>query len=61
MRKLTRTRCPRNTEYTETEFRVFCGTPIVLVLSPTRFEMVMTNWRPARDLKVLIIGPAARQ
>jgi hypothetical protein len=36
----------------------FCGTGI-RKLSPTRFEMVMTHWRPERDLKVLIIEPAA--
>jgi hypothetical protein len=38
----------------------FCGNGIRKV-SPTRFEMVMTNWRPTRDLKVLLIGPAARE
>jgi hypothetical protein len=38
----------------------FCGNGI-RKLSPTRFEMVMTHWRPTRDLKVLIIEPAARQ
>jgi hypothetical protein len=38
----------------------FCGTGVRKV-SPTRFEMVMTNWRPSRDLKVLILEPAVRQ
>jgi hypothetical protein len=38
----------------------FCGTG-VRKISPTRFEMVMTNWRPSRDLKVLILEPAVRQ
>jgi len=27
-------------------------------MSPTRFELVKTNWRPERDLKVLIVEPA---
>jgi hypothetical protein len=27
-------------------------------ISPTRFEMVRTNWRPDRDLKILIVMPA---
>jgi hypothetical protein len=38
----------------------FCGSGI-RKLTPTRFEMVMTHWRPARDLKVLVIEPAARK
>ena len=37
----------------------FCGDGIRKV-SPTRFEMVKTNWRPERDLKVLIVEPAPR-
>jgi hypothetical protein len=37
----------------------FCGTG-VRKISPTRFEMVMTNWRPSRDLKVLILEPVVR-
>jgi hypothetical protein len=35
----------------------FCGDGVRRI-SPTRFEMVKTDWRPARDLKVLIIEPA---
>ena len=35
----------------------FCGEGVRKV-SPTRFEMVKTNWRPTRDLKVLIVEPA---
>jgi hypothetical protein len=35
----------------------FCG-EAVRKISPTRFEMVKTNWRPERDLKVLIVGAA---
>jgi len=35
----------------------FCGED-VRKISPTRFEMVKTNWRPERDLKVLIVTPA---
>jgi hypothetical protein len=38
----------------------FCGKGIHKI-SATRFEMEKHDWRPARDLKVLIIGPAARQ
>jgi hypothetical protein len=38
----------------------FCGEGIRKI-SSTRFEMEKRNWRPERDLKVLIIGPAARQ
>jgi hypothetical protein len=34
----------------------FCGEE-VRKISPTRFEMVKTNWRPQRDLKVLIVLP----
>jgi hypothetical protein len=34
----------------------FCG-EAVRKISPTRFETVRTNWRPARDLKVLIVMP----
>lgn len=34
----------------------FCGEG-VRKISPTRFEMVRTNWRPDRDLKVLIVAP----
>jgi len=37
----------------------FCGNGIRKV-SPTQFEMVKTNWRPERDLKVLIVEPAPR-
>jgi hypothetical protein len=33
----------------------FCG-EAVRKISPTRFETVRTNWRPDRDLKVLIVG-----
>jgi hypothetical protein len=38
----------------------FCGTGVRRI-SPTRFEMEMTGWRPSRDLKVLILEPAVRQ
>jgi hypothetical protein len=38
----------------------FCGEGIRKI-SPTRFEMAKSNWRPERDLKVLIVGPAARE
>jgi hypothetical protein len=38
----------------------FCGEGIRKI-SPTRFEMVKANWRPTRDLKVLIVKPAARE
>ena len=34
----------------------FCGTG-VRKISPTRFEMRRTNWRPDRDLRVLILSP----
>jgi len=34
----------------------FCGDD-VRRLSPTRFEMRKTSWRPDRDLKVLIVTP----
>ncbi|HEX8261808.1 MAG TPA: DUF4424 domain-containing protein [Allosphingosinicella sp.] len=34
----------------------FCGEG-VRKISPTRFEMVRSNWRPERDLKVLIVTP----
>ena len=34
----------------------FCGEG-VRRLSPTRFEMRKSNWRPDRDLKVLIVTP----
>lgn len=34
----------------------FCGEG-VRKISPTRFETVRTNWRPDRDLKVLIVTP----
>ncbi len=34
----------------------FCG-EAVRKISPTRFETVRTNWRPDRDLKVLIVSP----
>lgn len=37
----------------------FCG-DAVRKISPTQFEMVKTNWRPERDLKVLIVEPALR-
>lgn len=36
----------------------FCGAS-VRKISPTRFEMRRRNWRPDRDLKILIVGPAA--
>lgn len=35
----------------------FCGEGVRKV-SPTRFEMRRKNWRPDRDLKVLIVRPA---
>jgi hypothetical protein len=35
----------------------FCGERIRKI-APTRFETVRTNWRPDRDLKVLIVTPA---
>ncbi|MET1110288.1 MAG: DUF4424 domain-containing protein [Allosphingosinicella sp.] len=35
----------------------FCGEG-VRKISPTRFEMRRKNWRPDRDLKVLIVSPA---
>lgn len=35
----------------------FCGEG-VRKISPTRFELRRTNWRPDRDLKVLIVTPA---
>lgn len=35
----------------------FCGEG-VRKIGPTRFEMRKTNWRPDRDLKVLIVKPA---
>ncbi|MFL6856423.1 MAG: DUF4424 domain-containing protein [Allosphingosinicella sp.] len=38
----------------------FCGDGIRKI-SPTRFEMVKTNWRPTRDLEVLIVEPAAKE
>ena len=34
----------------------FCGAA-VRKISPARFETVRTNWRPDRDLKVLIVTP----
>ncbi len=34
----------------------FCA-PAVRKISPTRFEMVRTNWRPERDLEILIVTP----
>jgi hypothetical protein len=34
----------------------FCG-EAVRKISPTQFETVRTNWRPDRDLKVLIVTP----
>lgn len=34
----------------------FCGQGVRRI-SPTQFEMVRTNWRPDRDLQVLIVGP----
>jgi len=37
----------------------FCGEG-VRKISPTQFEMLKTDWRPARDLKVLIVEPAPR-
>ncbi|HEX2762234.1 MAG TPA: DUF4424 domain-containing protein [Allosphingosinicella sp.] len=36
----------------------FCGGG-VRKISPTRFEMRRRNWRPDRDLRILIVGPAA--
>lgn len=35
----------------------FCGEG-VRKISPTQFETVRTNWRPDRDLKVLIVTPS---
>jgi hypothetical protein len=35
----------------------FCGTGVRRI-SPTQFEMRRTNWRPDRDLRVLIVQPA---
>ncbi len=37
----------------------FCGTGVRRI-SPTQFEMTRTNWRPDRDLRVLIVQPAPR-
>jgi hypothetical protein len=37
----------------------FCGEG-VRKISPTRFETIRTNWRPDRDLKVLIVAPGGR-
>jgi hypothetical protein len=34
----------------------FCGSGLTR-LSPTRFEMRRRNWRPNRDLAVLIVRP----
>jgi len=34
----------------------FCGEG-VRRLSPTRFEMVRTNWRPAQDLNIIVLQP----
>ncbi len=34
----------------------FCGTGLRRI-SPTQFEMRRSNWRPARDLRVLIVQP----
>lgn len=34
----------------------FCGTGVRRI-SPTQFEMRRTNWRPDRDLRVLIVRP----
>jgi Domain of unknown function (DUF4424) len=36
----------------------FCGEG-VRKTSPTRFEMLKRNWRPDRDLKVLIVSPGS--
>ena len=36
----------------------FCGEGVRRT-SPTQFEIRKTNWRPDRDLKVLIISPAS--
>ena len=35
----------------------FCGSDLTR-LSPTQFEMRRTNWRPERDLRVLLLSPA---
>jgi hypothetical protein len=35
----------------------FCGEG-VRKIGPTRFEIRRRNWRPDRDLKVLIVKPA---
>ena len=37
----------------------FCGDGIRKI-SPTQFEMMKTNWRPERDLKILIVEPGPR-
>jgi hypothetical protein len=37
----------------------FCGEG-VRKISATQFEVRRRNWRPDRDLKILIVGPAAR-
>jgi hypothetical protein len=37
----------------------FCGEDVRKV-SPTRFEMRRTNWRPDRDLDILIVKPPAK-
>lgn len=37
----------------------FCGTG-VRKIGPTQFEMRRTNWRPDRDLRVLILSPTPR-
>lgn len=34
----------------------FCGSGLTRI-SPTQFEMRRTNWRPERDLRVLILSP----
>jgi hypothetical protein len=38
----------------------FCGDGIRKI-SATQFDMVKTNWRPTRDLEVLIVAPAVKQ
>jgi hypothetical protein len=37
----------------------FCGEG-VRKISPTRFEMRKRNWRPDRDLRILIVQPQPR-
>jgi hypothetical protein len=38
----------------------FCGEGVRRI-SPTRFEMVRTNWRPAQDLNIIVLQPRLRE